>query len=321
MQIDTLRHFIVLAQCESFSKASERLYLSQQGLSKSVTSLEHETGFKLLDRDYRGIRLTENGRIFLEHATSIVADYDAMIDEMIERRQQRQREGQLITLATTSYVMQTLFASMSRRTHFFNHVRVQEATLEDIFEEMEKERAGAAENAESAEDEKLRLVDLPSDIVPLNSLGGTYDFEPLFRTKLGILCHDDFPLGQTELLSVAALSELPLALTYDEALNAIIERQLAGSVRDNCVLRTRSSALIDEWLRARRVVALFDSYAAFMVLNLSGDHSAEYRFVPLDLDFSVNVGFIHRSGCPLSPACQRFKDSFVEIFREENAGY
>ena len=58
MRIETLQNFIEIAKCGSFYRASQRLFISQQGLNKSIRALEHELDARLFERTHRGVKLT-----------------------------------------------------------------------------------------------------------------------------------------------------------------------------------------------------------------------------------------------------------------------
>ncbi|HHW38743.1 MAG TPA: LysR family transcriptional regulator [Bacillales bacterium] len=72
MDIMQLHYFIVAAEQEHMTKASEILSLSQSALSRSITSLEGELGVPLFDRKNRKILLNRYGKAFLEDAKKIV---------------------------------------------------------------------------------------------------------------------------------------------------------------------------------------------------------------------------------------------------------
>lgn len=57
-----LRIFITVAQAKSFSRAGDRIGLSQSAVSHSVKALERQTGVRLLDRTTREVVLTEAGQ-------------------------------------------------------------------------------------------------------------------------------------------------------------------------------------------------------------------------------------------------------------------
>ncbi|HEX2883251.1 MAG TPA: LysR family transcriptional regulator [Candidatus Limnocylindria bacterium] len=62
-----LRAFAAVARHGSISRAAEALLLSQPAVSRHVASLERELGVPLLDRGWRGVTLTEAGRVLADH--------------------------------------------------------------------------------------------------------------------------------------------------------------------------------------------------------------------------------------------------------------
>ena len=72
MDISSLQAFIAVARHQSFSKASETLFVTQPAVSKRVASLEEQLGTKLFNRINRQISLTEAGRKLLPKAQELV---------------------------------------------------------------------------------------------------------------------------------------------------------------------------------------------------------------------------------------------------------
>jgi len=62
-----LRAFAAVAREGSFSRAAERLYVSQPAVSKHVASLEAELGAQLVTRDRRGATLTPAGQVLADY--------------------------------------------------------------------------------------------------------------------------------------------------------------------------------------------------------------------------------------------------------------
>ena len=73
MNIDHLRYFIVLAQEMHYSRAAQRLNISQSGLSHAMAALEQELGVPLFQKSGRGIALGRYGAVFLPQAQQIVS--------------------------------------------------------------------------------------------------------------------------------------------------------------------------------------------------------------------------------------------------------
>ena len=81
MDLRHLRYFIAVAERGSvLAAAQQQLNTSQPSLSRQIRDLEAEIGVKLLDRQARGVSLTEAGKVFLDHARLALAQIEAAVD-------------------------------------------------------------------------------------------------------------------------------------------------------------------------------------------------------------------------------------------------
>jgi len=84
LDIKQLQYFIAVSEHMNFSKAAERLHISQPSLSNAIKKLEHEIGSPLLDRNTRNLQLTEAGEVLFERAKVIVKNMEVLKIEMDE---------------------------------------------------------------------------------------------------------------------------------------------------------------------------------------------------------------------------------------------
>ena len=78
MELYQLKYVQVLAEELNFSRAAEKLCITQSALSQQVKKLEHELGICLFERDTKGASLSPSGKEFLEYAKRIYAEYESM---------------------------------------------------------------------------------------------------------------------------------------------------------------------------------------------------------------------------------------------------
>lgn len=73
---DQLRTFLAVSETLNFTRAAGRLSLSQPTVSQHVRKLEDAAGRRLLDRDTRGVQLTDDGQAMATFARTILAAHD-----------------------------------------------------------------------------------------------------------------------------------------------------------------------------------------------------------------------------------------------------
>ena len=86
MDLKQLEYFRHVAEFGSFTRAAAFLSVVQPALSRQVRQLELECGQNLLERNGRGVTLTEAGTQLLEHARGILTQLGRAQQELNDRR-------------------------------------------------------------------------------------------------------------------------------------------------------------------------------------------------------------------------------------------
>jgi DNA-binding transcriptional LysR family regulator len=79
LDIRTLRYFVTVADELSFTRAAEKLFVAQQGISRDIRKLESQLGTTLFDRTTRRVSLTSDGERLLAEARELLAVHDRIV--------------------------------------------------------------------------------------------------------------------------------------------------------------------------------------------------------------------------------------------------
>lgn len=79
MELKQLRLFLAVAEARNFTRAAERVYLSQPALSHRIHQLEEELGVVLFERTPRGATLTPAGEALVEDARHLLSYAEASV--------------------------------------------------------------------------------------------------------------------------------------------------------------------------------------------------------------------------------------------------
>lgn len=86
MDLKQLHYFVSVIEHMNFSRAAEKMHISQPSLSNAIKKLEHEIGSPLLERNTRNLHLTEAGELLYERAIAVLKNIEILkleIDEVV----------------------------------------------------------------------------------------------------------------------------------------------------------------------------------------------------------------------------------------------
>lgn len=193
MELRHLRYFVALAEVLNFTRAAERVHVTQSTLSHQIRQLEEELGMPLFERVGKRVKLTDMGGTFLEHVTPALAHVDDAISAL--KTVPEQLTGELRIAATHSFNVQLIPACLAQFMARFPAVRVvvEELSGEDIAQRLE---AGA--------------LDLGVSYRPAFPRG--LWFEPLYNEEMKLVMSRRHPLASRRRMRMVELNGLSLAL-------------------------------------------------------------------------------------------------------------
>lgn len=299
MNISTkqLRGFVYAAQLGSFTRAAERLHVTQTGLSAIMRELESQIGARLFDRTTRVISLTEAGRKLLPRALRMLEDLDVAVSEVkaIETRaRQTLRVG--ATPLVASKLLPAACALFQRRQPEVS-VRIVEIPRDPIQEQVDSGQ-----------------LDLGLGIFLKSATG--LDRQRLFSSRLFCVSASQRkrgnPLSRIGAMSWRQLADQPLVgLQPDNPVQQLIERHLPPGSSD---AKERYSV---NHIETQIAMAEIGTGAA-IVPSFALPACRHYR-VQVDVlkEPFVDVGFfrIMKKGRQHTQAATGFADALVTVLR------
>ncbi len=191
MELRHLRYFAAVAAHGSFSRAAERLHLTQPALSRQVKDLEDELGVRLFERGKNAVTLTDAGATFYEDARDLLGRAEEAVRRLRgESRSEVLRVGYApsLTAHIMAYALERFQAAAPR-------VRIELLDLAPR-EMIEQARAG-----------RLDLVIAPSGF---EGDLGSFQWHELRRMALALVMPARHPLAALTRIPPARLRQLPL---------------------------------------------------------------------------------------------------------------
>ncbi|HSD96268.1 MAG TPA: LysR family transcriptional regulator [Sulfuricaulis sp.] len=194
MDISALQAFIAVAESGSFSRAAERIFLTQPAISKRIAALEQDIGARLFDRVGRKIHLTPAGEALLLRTRAVLSELEDI------KRDITNLSGTIageLSVATSHHIgLHRLPGPLKRFHETYTQVR-----LNLHFMDSEK-----ACNAVARGELELAVVTLPpSADPPLRA-------EKIWDDPLDIVVGRSHPLAQAKRVQAAMLLDYPAIL-------------------------------------------------------------------------------------------------------------
>lgn len=83
--LNGLSVFIAVVDTGSYVRAGEVIGMTKSGVSRTISRLEERTGLRLFDRNSRSLKLTDEGRLFYDEMSPLLAQIASIAGNRSER--------------------------------------------------------------------------------------------------------------------------------------------------------------------------------------------------------------------------------------------
>ncbi len=128
-----LSYFIAVADERNFTKAAEKLFISQQALSSHIAVIEKELDVTLFSRK-PSLKLTYAGQVFYRHAQKLLKDYSELYNELNDVKERKRGELTIGMSHTRGHLLLPKMLPLFMKEYPLIEIRV----LEDNVEQLEQ---------------------------------------------------------------------------------------------------------------------------------------------------------------------------------------
>lgn len=118
--LSQIRIFEAVAQYESYTRAAEKLYMTQPAVSMQIKQMEEESGLALFERQGKKMTLTPMGKKVLHYASRVLQAHNDMLGVMEELKGLRGGHLVVSVATTANYFVTQLLAEFSRQQQDIN---------------------------------------------------------------------------------------------------------------------------------------------------------------------------------------------------------
>lgn len=305
MRIESLACLIELEKAGSINAAAKNLFISQQGLSRTLGSLEDELDAKLVDRTHHGVHFTEAGCLALVHAKAIVQEFDLMKRGIV-----RLSEESLvipIELVVSPYATITLLDRVMGSVSRASLLSTDEWSKSQIRRQLEE--GGAA---------SLFLYDWIADPSSRTQGDGYFDesapitFKPLRSSRFGLMCRKGTLGNHGGSISVDDAARLQLVSFKGRDYQQTLEEVLGPECFRNVTFKVSNRNALTTFVKANdRTGMLLDSFS----FSAGPTRSEALEFIPFDDVPLLTVGFAFAND---DPKAANYLNFIEHLRRTEN---
>ena len=293
MTIKDLENFRTVCEERSITKAARLLYITPQGLSKSIKNLESEWHTRLLNRTTQGITLTETGEYLYQHLPEFLDSYYNIYTNVQKIQQTQNREIDLLSAYGILRLVSPECITDFRTKHPEITLRYREypdKQVERLFREKEGNVAftiGPSEPDDFTEFHAIKLESFP----------------------IKLLVNRSHPLSQKQYVEITDLKNEPLYLESSDFYihHLIVEKCKLAGFTPNIIFETSGFSLCHKMTRKNKGISVVVDF----VFDDMGDDSM--TLIPFcDGNYEWTTYMLTRKEKDISPDILLFRKHVVK---------
>jgi LysR family cyn operon transcriptional activator len=277
LELRHLRYFDAIAETQNFTRAAERLHVTQSTLSHQIRQLEEELGLVLFDRSHKKVALTEAGEMLRSHLMPALQQIDRGLQALSHPAEAL--SGEIRIAATHSFNTRLVPLCVSS---FLSHHPGIKVSVEELSASLIAKRLVSGHL-------ELGVSYRPEDRSELW-------FEPLYNEELKLVVSDRHPLAKRRRVRMIELHNCRMVL---------LPRQFSTRLLlDECFEAAGAQPLVIAELNsiAPMIELIRQTDLAGIIAETAVSPAADLRAIPIEDPTPIRTpGLLWKKGANRSP--------------------
>ncbi|MDC0760190.1 LysR family transcriptional regulator [Brevibacillus sp. AG] len=196
MDIKHLHYFVTVCDQLSYSKAAQKLHISQPSLSNAIKNLEQEVGSPLLERNTRKMEMTDAGKILYQKSLLLLSQMNMLKKEMEEVKLTGSGDLIIGIIESVKHWIPKVIREYQRRFPSINIKLIEVLSGKAVKESLRKYHTHLLITNQFIDEEDIESF-------------------PLYDERLMMVLHKDHPLAEKELIRLKDLASEPFIISTE----------------------------------------------------------------------------------------------------------
>jgi DNA-binding transcriptional LysR family regulator len=275
--------FYEAARTGSFSKAAEKLAMTQPGVSHHIGQLEVQAGKPLIIRRKSGVELTKHGKLLFRQAERLCQVADRIDDIIKTIRQDAFQDLRVGTTSTYSRLLMPMLLGEFQKANPGIRIHLDTGSSEEMVETVLNKKNDIC-------------------IVANPKISRTLYAVPFLSEELVLITAKDHPLAGKEYVQVQDMEKYPLILREigSAARNVVLDGLADAGVFPSMMVEAKSTDFIKQWVSQGRGISVL------VRRSISDEEKGDLSVVSLRPPLSLKTSAVLLKS--------RKSDSFLQVF-------
>lgn len=292
MTLQQLKYASVIYETGQFSRAAQKLFVTQPSLTKAINELENELGFDLFIRSRKGVDITERGTEFITYARQVLMQFGLL--EQKFRNNSNFKQKFAVSCQHYTFASDAFYETIKGFDNSKFDFAIRETTTKKVIHDVCTMRSEIG---------IIFLADFNRQFLKREFSEHGLEFHSLLRSEPYIFICKSNPLSEKSSITIDDLEPYPcIVYEQDEGLPYFYSEELLPLHNYSRIIKTTDKVTMTS------LISKMNGYTICTKANeytINGTAFTSVKYSGSEPE-TIDIGYIVRKGFPLSEMAQRY---------------